>query len=108
MRSGEHQFLVAEVIRVIGKAGGALQVWPLRNDCHISLRSWECCSRYSRRIRKLLVAPDSALDYGRVADLVHATDDVVVKEIESWQSVFGGKSRFRFHPSTYAPTLLVE
>lgn len=32
-----------------------------------------------------------ALDYGRVADLVHATDDVVVSEIESWQAVFGGK-----------------
>jgi len=32
-----------------------------------------------------------ALDYGRVADLVHATDDVVVSEVESWQAVFGGK-----------------
>jgi len=26
-----------------------------------------------------------------VPDLVHATDDVVVSEIESWQAVFGGK-----------------
>ncbi len=43
------------------------------------------------RIAQLLDAPDSALDYGRVADLVHATDDVVVSEIESWQAVFGGK-----------------
>lgn len=43
------------------------------------------------RIAQLLAAPDSALDYGRVADLVHATDDVVVSEIESWQAVFGGK-----------------
>jgi hypothetical protein len=43
------------------------------------------------RIAQLLGAPDSALDYGRVADLVHATDDVVVSEIESWQAVFGGK-----------------
>jgi hypothetical protein len=43
------------------------------------------------RIAQLLAAPDSALDYGRAADLAHATDDVVVSEIESWQAVFGGK-----------------
>ncbi|MEO8467651.1 MAG: hypothetical protein ABI640_20180 [Gammaproteobacteria bacterium] len=43
------------------------------------------------RIAQLLDAPHNALDYGRVADLVHATDDVVVSEIESWQAVFGGK-----------------
>ncbi|MGB6452232.1 MAG: hypothetical protein WBE92_15885 [Steroidobacteraceae bacterium] len=43
------------------------------------------------RITQLLAASDSALDYGRAADLAHATDDVVVSEIESWQAVFGGK-----------------
>ena len=43
------------------------------------------------RIAQLLDSPDDALDYGRVADLVHASDDVVVSEIESWQAVFGGK-----------------
>jgi hypothetical protein len=43
------------------------------------------------RIAQLLAAPDSALDYGHSADLAHATDDVVVSEIESWQAVFGGK-----------------
>ncbi|MEO8307482.1 MAG: hypothetical protein ABI616_05525 [Pseudomonadota bacterium] len=43
------------------------------------------------RIDRLLSAPEGALDYGRAADLAHATDDVVVSEIESWQSVFGGK-----------------
>ena len=43
------------------------------------------------RIEQLLAAPDGALDYGRAADLAHAADDVVVSEIESWQSVFGGK-----------------
>ncbi|WP_238475259.1 hypothetical protein [Sphingomonas cavernae] len=44
-----------------------------------------------RRIKLLLSAPDSALDYACVAELVHATDAIVVAEIESWQSVFGGK-----------------
>ncbi len=43
------------------------------------------------RIAQWLAAPDAALDYGRAADLAHATDDVVVSEIESWQAVFGGK-----------------
>jgi hypothetical protein len=43
------------------------------------------------RIALLLAAPEGALDYGRAADLAHATDDVVVSEIESWQAVFGGK-----------------
>jgi hypothetical protein len=44
------------------------------------------------RIVQLTEAPDSAIDYGRVTDLAHATDDVVVSEIESWQAVFGGKN----------------
>jgi hypothetical protein len=43
------------------------------------------------RISHLFEAPDNEFDYGRVADLVHATDDVVVSEIESWQAVFAGK-----------------
>jgi hypothetical protein len=43
------------------------------------------------RIRLLLAAPDAALDYGRVSELAHATDDIVVSEIENWQAVFGGK-----------------
>ncbi len=43
------------------------------------------------RILLLLTAPNDALDYGTVAELVHATDDVVVAEIENWQAVFGGK-----------------
>ncbi|SIN64933.1 hypothetical protein SAMN02745824_1454 [Parasphingorhabdus marina DSM 22363] len=43
------------------------------------------------RILLLLTAPDEALDYDKVTELVHATDDVVVAEIENWQAVFGGK-----------------
>ncbi len=44
-----------------------------------------------QRIIQLLAAPDSAIDYSTVADIAHATDEVVVSEIENWQSVFGGK-----------------
>ena len=43
------------------------------------------------RISLLLTGPDSALDYGRISDLAHAADDIVVAEIENWQAVFGGK-----------------
>ena len=43
------------------------------------------------RVAQLLASPDAMLDYGQVADLSHATDDIVVGEIESWQAVFGGK-----------------
>jgi len=44
------------------------------------------------RIRPLLTAPEAALDYRLIADLAHATDDVVVAEIENWQAVFGNKN----------------
>lgn len=43
------------------------------------------------RIELLLKAPDIAMDYGPVAELAHAADDIVVTEIENWQAVFGGK-----------------
>ncbi|HVR89760.1 MAG TPA: hypothetical protein VHG29_01545 [Novosphingobium sp.] len=43
------------------------------------------------RITVLAAAPDAALNYGRVAELAHATDEIVFDEIENWQAVFGGK-----------------
>jgi hypothetical protein len=43
------------------------------------------------RMTELLDSPDSALDYGQVADLAREVDGVVVGEIESWQAVFAGK-----------------
>jgi hypothetical protein len=43
------------------------------------------------RIDVLLGAPEGAIDYARVSDLAHSADDIVVSEIENWQSVFGGK-----------------
>lgn len=43
------------------------------------------------RIETLLAVPDGQLRYAQVADLAHDIDEIVVSEIESWQSVFGGK-----------------
>ena len=44
-----------------------------------------------QRLTLLLSAPDHALSYAQVSELAHATDDIVVSEIENWQAVFGGK-----------------
>jgi len=44
-----------------------------------------------RRMQLLLTAPDGALDYARASELAHLVDDIVIAEIENWQSVFGGK-----------------
>jgi hypothetical protein len=43
------------------------------------------------RIALLATAPDGTLHYGDVAELAHATDEIVFAEIENWQAVFGGK-----------------
>lgn len=45
----------------------------------------------ARRLQLLLDAPPGAIDYARAAELAHATDEIVISEIESWQAVFGGK-----------------
>jgi hypothetical protein len=57
----------------------------------ISQVSGERLGELHDRIAMLVKAPVSALRYGQVADLVHAVDDAVVAELESWQAVFGGK-----------------
>jgi DNA mismatch repair protein MutH len=51
----------------------------------------EKLSEVERRIETLLAAPEGSLRYSQVADIAHAMDDIVVSEIENWQSVFGGK-----------------
>jgi hypothetical protein len=43
------------------------------------------------RLTLLLAGDESALTYAAAADLIHALDEAVVDEIESWQSVFGAK-----------------
>lgn len=57
----------------------------------ISRISAERLDALHRRAATLLAAGEDALDHGVVADLARAADDVVVAEIESWQSVFAGK-----------------
>lgn len=44
------------------------------------------------RITTLLAASQPALHYAQVASIAHTLDDIVVGEIESWQSVFAAKN----------------
>jgi hypothetical protein len=51
----------------------------------------EKLAEVEKRIDILRLSPQSELNYGEIADLVHAIDDIVVTEIENWQAVFGQK-----------------
>ena len=44
------------------------------------------------RIEVLLSGTEPELQYAQVASLAHALDEIVIAEIESWQSVFAVKN----------------
>ena len=47
--------------------------------------------RTGKRINTLLAIPEGRLRYAQIAHLTHNIEEIVVAEIENWQSVFGGK-----------------
>ncbi|MBA3864340.1 MAG: hypothetical protein C0517_10380 [Erythrobacter sp.] len=57
----------------------------------ISRAAAERLGEVETRIGLLLSGTDTALSYEAAAELLHAVDDAVVGEIESWQAVFGAK-----------------
>ena len=57
----------------------------------ISRIAAEKLAEIEARIDLLLSGTEAALDYAAASDLVHAVDEAVVGEIESWQAVFGAK-----------------
>lgn len=57
----------------------------------ISHAAAERLGEIETRITLLLSGREEALTYQAAADLVHAVDEAVVGEIESWQAVFGAK-----------------
>jgi hypothetical protein len=57
----------------------------------ISKVTAEKLTEVEARISILQAAPDGSLRYAQIADIAHSIDDIVVSEIENWQSVFGGK-----------------
>lgn len=57
----------------------------------ISETTAEKLAALAERIELLLTGPDNAIDYAAAAQIGHALEEITVSEIESWQSVFGGK-----------------
>jgi hypothetical protein len=57
----------------------------------ISKVTAEKLTEVEARISILQAAPEGSLRYAQIADIAHSIDDIVVSEIENWQSVFGGK-----------------
>lgn len=57
----------------------------------ISRAAAERLGEVETRIGLLLSGTETALSYEAAAELLHAVDDAVVGEIESWQAVFGAK-----------------
>ena len=57
----------------------------------ISETTAEKLSELQARITILLNAPEGSLRYSQSAEMTHALDDIVVSEIENWQSVFDSK-----------------
>jgi hypothetical protein len=91
-RSSDVFTFLAVLLPTFGGAVAAIRYFgDFERFAAISRVTAEKLETVHTRITQWLAAPDSAIDYGRAADLVHATDDVVVSEIESWQAVFGGK-----------------
>ncbi len=84
-------FLGAALPTVGGAVAGIRYFGDFERFAAISSVTAEKLQAIHVRATRLLAAADSELDYGRVADLAHAMDDVVVSEIESWQAVFAGK-----------------
>lgn len=45
----------------------------------------------AERIEVLLEGPESGFGYGKVSEMAHAVDEIVLEELENWQAVFSGK-----------------
>lgn len=86
-------FTVAGV--ALPTAGGALAGIGYFGDferfAHISQVTARRLDEIAGRIDILSQVPDEALHYQDVADLLRATDAVVLSELASWQAVFSGK-----------------
>jgi len=84
--------LAGVVLPTIGAAIAGIRYFgDFERFAAISEGTAEKLQAVHERITRLLAAPPERLSYDRVTDLAHAADEIVVSEIESWQSVFGGK-----------------
>lgn len=74
-----------------GASAGIRYFGDFERFASISEITAEKLAEVEARIATLLRAAEGQLSYAQVAALAHSIDDIVVTEIENWQSVFGSK-----------------
>lgn len=85
-------FLGVTLPAVGGAFAGIRYFGDFERFSSISEVTAEKLGRLEARIERALDGPDHALCYARAASLAHTMDEIVVAEIESWQSVFAAKN----------------
>lgn len=84
-------FLGVSLPALGGAIAGIRYFGDFERFASISEITAEKLAEVEARIQILLTAPMGSLHYAQVASLAHGIDDIVVSEIENWQSVFGSK-----------------
>ncbi len=84
-------FLGVSLPALGGALAGIRYFGDFERFASISEITAEKLAEVETRITTLLKAPEGQLSYTQVAALAHTIDDIVVTEIENWQSVFGSK-----------------
>jgi hypothetical protein len=84
-------FLGVSLPALGGALAGIRYFGDFERFASISEITAEKLAEVETRIATLLKAPEGQLSYAQVASLAHNIDDIVVTEIENWQSVFGSK-----------------
>ncbi len=84
-------FLGVSLPALGGSLAGIRYFGDFERFASISEITAEKLAEVETRINTLLQAPEGQLSYPQVAALAHTIDDIVVTEIENWQSVFGSK-----------------
>jgi hypothetical protein len=84
-------FLGVSLPALGGALAGIRYFGDFERFASISEITAEKLAEVEKRIATLLKAAEGQLSYAQVAALAHTIDDIVVTEIENWQSVFGSK-----------------
>jgi hypothetical protein len=84
-------FLGVSLPALGGSLAGIRYFGDFERFASISEITAEKLAEVETRISTLMKAPEGQLSYAQVAALAHTIDDIVVTEIENWQSVFGSK-----------------
>ena len=84
--------LLGTALPAIGSAAAGIRYFgDFERFAAISEVTAEKLGSVETRLAILLEAPEGSLHYAAASELAHEADDIVVTEIERWQSVFAGK-----------------